>query len=181
MSEKLPFSEASGKKPLHGTYKVSFTINVDSEDDVLASDFGLFITQGFGENLVDKVAALDVEKVYKTAKVPLKSGDLVYLNQDVHVKATVVKADGMYCVGSLGESVCEEYNLPLYRGLVAEVNSVKEGQAELCGFDNLIEASFVDSETDEPFNAYVRVDKVSVDLDLVEKINPECEGQPHAS
>lgn len=180
MNEKLPFSEASGKKPLHGTYKVSFTINIDSEDDVLASDIGLFLSQGLGDSLIERVAAVDVEKIYKIAKVELKPGDLVYLNQNVTVKAMVVKdGSGIYCVGSVGEPICVEYSLSLQRGLVAEVNSIAEGQAELCAFDNLIEASFIDPETDEPFNAYVRVDKVAVDLDIVEKINPECEGQPH--
>ena len=172
MTDKLPFSEASGKKPLHGTYKVSFTINVDSEDNILASDFGLFITEGFGENLVEKVASLDVEKVYKTAKVELKPGDVVYLTKDVEIKATVVKDnDGIYCVGSIGQPVCEEYSLPLQRGLVAEVNKVFEGQAELVGFENDIEASFINPETDEPFNEYVRIDVIAVDLDAVEKID----------
>jgi hypothetical protein len=179
---KLPFSEASNRKTLNGTYKVSFTINVSSEDDVLASDIGLFLSQGLGDSLIEKVSNVDVEKIYKVAKVELKPGDLVYLNQDVNVKAMVVKdGNGIYCVGSIGTPVCDEYNLPLQRGFVAEVNSVKEGQAELIGFDNVIEGSFIDSETDEPFNAYVRVDKIAVDLDIVEKINPECEGQPHAS
>ncbi len=172
MSEKLPFSEASNRKSLHGTYKVSFLIDIDSEDNILASDFGLFITQGFGENLVNKVASLGVEKIYKTAKVELKPGDLVYLNQDIKVKADIVKDDrGIYCVGSIGQPVCEEYSLPLQRGLVAEVNMVLEGQAELIGFENDIETSFIDPSTDEPFNEYVRIDKISVDLDLVERIN----------
>lgn len=172
MIDKLPFNEASGKKPLNGTYKVSFTINVNSEDDVLASDIGLFLSQGLGDSLIEKVASVDVEKIYKIAKVELKPGDLIYLNKDVNVKATVVKnTDGIYCVGSMGEPVCEEYSLLLQRGLVAEVNKVVEGQAELIGFENDIEASFVNPETDEPFNEYVRIDLVAVDLDAVEKIN----------
>jgi hypothetical protein len=171
MSEKLPFSEASGKKPLHGTYKVSFTINIDSEDNILASDFGLFITEGFGENLVEKVASLDVEKIYKVAAVELKSGDLVYLNRDVEVKATVVKDDnGIYCVGSLGKPVCENYTLTFPRGIIAEVNKIADGQAELLSFDNAIEASFINPETDEPFWENVRIDLIAVDLDTVEKI-----------
>ena len=170
---KLPFSEASGKKPLNGSYKVSFLINIDSEDGILASDFGLFLSQGFGENsLLEKVSALDVEKIYKVAKVELKSGDLVYLNQDIDIKAAIVKdSNGIYCVGSLGESICDEYSLPLQRGLVAEVNSIKEGQAELIGFDNLIEASFINPETDEPFWENIRIDKIAIDLDAVEKID----------
>lgn len=172
MTDKMPFSEASGKKPLHGTYKVSFTINVDSEDNILASDFGLFITEGFGENLVEKVASLDIEKIYKTAKVELKSGDLVYLSKDVEIKATVVKDNnGIYCVGSLGEPICENYTLTCPRGIVAEVNKVVEGQAELLSFDTMIEASFINPETDEPFWENVRIDVIAVDLDAVEKID----------
>jgi hypothetical protein len=168
---KLPFSEASGKKPLHGTYKVSFTINVDSEDDVLASDIGLFLSQGLGDSLIEKVSAVDVEKIYKTAKVELKPGDLVYLNRDVEVKATVVKDNnGIYCVGSLGDTICENYTLSFPRGIVAEVNKTAEGKAELVGFENDVEASFIDSETDEPFNEYVRIDVIAVDLDAVEKL-----------
>lgn len=171
-NSKLPFSEASGKKCLNGTYKVSFTINVDSEDNILASDFGLFITQGFGENLVDKVAALDVEKMYKTANVELKPGDLIYLNRDIEVRANVVKDNnGILCIGSLGEPVCENYRLVFPRGIVAEVNKVAEGQAELLSFDNLIEASFINPETDEPFWENIRVDKIAVDLDVIEKID----------
>jgi len=171
-NSKLPFSEASGRKTLHGTYKVSFLIDIDSEDGILASDFGLFVTQGFGENLVNKVASLDVEKIYKTAKVELKPGDLVYLNRDMDIKASVVKDNnGIYCVGSFGQPICEEYNLPLQRGLIAQVNKVTEGQAELIGFDNLIEASFIDPETDEPFWENVRIDRIAVDLDAVEKID----------
>jgi hypothetical protein len=169
---KLPVSEAAGKKCLNGTYKVSFTINVNSEDNVHASEVGLFLTQGLGDSLIEKVSSVDVEKIYKTANVELKPGDVVYLTQDVDVKATVVKdSSGIYCVGSLGEPICEEYNIPLQRGLVAEVNSIKEGQAELIGFENDIEASFIDAETDEPFNAYVRIDKISVDLDVIDKID----------
>jgi hypothetical protein len=172
MNDKLPFSEASGKKPLHGTYKVSFTINIDSEDDVLASDIGLFLSQGLGDSLIEKVASVDVEKIYKVAKIELKAGDLIYLNRDVEVKTSVVKDDnGIYCVGSLGESVCEKYTLNLPRGIVAEVNKVAEGQAELLSFDNVIEASFINPETDEPFWEFVRIDKIAVDLDAVEKIN----------
>lgn len=173
MSEnpKLPFSEASGKKPLHGTYKVSFTINVSSEDDVLASDVGLFLSQGLGDSLIEKVASLDVEKIYKVAKVELKPGDLVYLNQEVAVKATVVKDNnGIYCIGSVGEPVCENYTLILPRGIIAEVNKVAEGQAELIGFNNLIESSFLNPETDEPFWENVLINRASVDLDVVEKI-----------
>jgi hypothetical protein len=172
MNEKLPFSEASGKKPLHGTYKVSFTINVSSEDDVLASDIGLFLSQGLGDSLIEKVASVDVEKIYKVAKTELKPGDLVYLNQNVSVKATVVKDNnGIYCVGSVGQPVCEEYTLNLPRGIVAEVNKVAEGQAELLSFDNVIEAPFINPETDEPFWENVRIDVVAVDLDAVEKID----------
>jgi len=171
MNDKLPFSEASGKKPLHGTYKVSFTINIDVEDRILASDFGYFITDGFGENLVEKVASLDVEKIYKVAKVELKPGDLVYLSRDISVTATVVKDNGgIYCVGSVGQPVCEKYTLNLPRGIVAEVNKVAEGQAELLGFDNVIEAAFINPETDEPFWENVRIDLIAVDLDAVEKI-----------
>ena len=174
MSEnpKLPFSEASGKKCLSGTYRVSFLINIDSEDGVQASDVGLFLTQGLGDNLIEKVSNVDVEKIYKVAVAPLKPGDLVYINQDLTVKANVVKdINGIYCVGSVGESICEEYSLPLQRGVVAEVNGIKEGQAELISFENLIESSFIDPETNEPFNEFVRVDKIAVDLDAVEKIN----------
>jgi hypothetical protein len=173
MNDKMPFSEASGKKPLHGTYKVSFLIDVDSEDGILASDFGLFLSQGFGENsLLEKVSALDVEKVYKIAKVELKPGNLVYLNQDVTVKAQVVKdSNGIYCVGSLGQPICEDYSLTLPRGIIAEVNKISEGQAELCGLANLIEASFINPETDEPFWENVRIDVIAVDLDAVEKID----------
>lgn len=168
---KLPFSEASGKKPLQGTYKVSFTINVDSEDKIYTSDFGLFITDGFGESLVEKVASLDVEKIYKRATVELKPGDLVYLNRDVEVKAMVVKDDnGIYCVGSVGHPVCENYALTFPRGIVAAVNKVAEGQVELLSFDNIIEAAFINPETDEPFWEAVRIDRIAVDLDAVGKI-----------
>lgn len=169
---KLPLNEASGRKPLHGTYKVSFLVNIDSEDDIHTSDFGLFLTEGFGENLVEKVASLDIEKIYKIAKVELKPGDLVYLNRDISIKATVVKDNsGIYCVGSIGTPVCEEYSLSLQKGLIAEVNKIAEGVAELVGFDNLIEASFIDVETDEPFCENVRLDLIAVDLDVVNKIN----------
>jgi len=171
MNDKLPFSEASGKKPLHGTYKVSFTINVSSEDDVLASDIGLFLTSGLGDQLIEKVSNVDVEKIYKTAKVELRPGDLVYLNKDISIKATVVKDNnGIYCVGSVGQPVCEEYTLNLPRGIVAEINKVAEGQAELLSFDNIIEASFINPETDEPFWENVRIDLIAVDLDVIEKI-----------
>jgi hypothetical protein len=176
-NEKLPFSEASGKKSLNGTYKISFLINIDSKDDVLASDVGLFLSSGLGDTLLEKVSNVDVEKIYKIAAVPLKPGDLVYLNQDINVKATVVKdSKGIFCVGSIGEPVCEEYNLHLQRGMIAEVNKIAEGQAELIGFDNVIEASFINPETDEPFNEYVRLDRIAIDLDMIEKINPSCEG-----
>jgi hypothetical protein len=169
---KLPFSEASGKKCLHGTYRVSFLINIDSEDNVQASDVGLFLTEGLGNSLIEKVSSVDVEKIYKQSKEPLKPGDLIYLNQDVTVKATVVKdVKGIYCVGSVGEPICEKYDISLQRGTVAEVNKVAEGQAELIGFENDIEGSFIDPETDEPFNEYVRLDLVAVDLDTVEKVN----------
>lgn len=176
-NNKLPFSEASGKKPLHGTYKISFQINIDSEDDVLSSDIGLFLSNGLGDNLLEKVSNVDVEKIYKTAAVPLKPGDLVYLNQDINVKATVVKdSSGVFCVGSIGEPICEEYNLSLQKGMIAEVNKVADGEVDLIGFDNVIESSFINPETNEPFNEYVRLDRIAVNLDVVEKINPSCEG-----
>lgn len=172
MSEKLPFNEASGKKPFNGAYKISFILNVSSGDGVQASDVGLFLAQGLGDSLIEKVSNVDIEKIYKTSATPLKPGDIVYLNQDIVVTATVVKdSNGIFCVGSLGESVCKGYSLSLQRGLIAEVNKVAEGQAELIGFDNLIEASFIDPETDEPFCENIRVDKISVDLDAVEKIS----------
>ena len=169
---KLPFSEASGRKTLNGTYKISFLINIDSEDCVLSSDVGLFLSSGIGEQLLEKVSNVNVEKIYKIASVPLKPGDLVYINRDIMVNATVVKdTKGIYCVGSVGEPICEEYTLSLHRGLIAEINKVSEGQAELIGFDNLIEASFINPETDEPFWENVRLDLIAVDLDAVEKVN----------
>jgi len=120
------------------------------------------------------VASLDGEKIYKQSTEPLKPGDLVYLNRDVTVTATVVQdSNGLYCVGSIGEPICEEYGILLQQGMVAEVNKVAEGQAELVGFDTLIESSFVNPETDEPFWENVRIDLVAVDLDIVEKIPSE--------
>jgi hypothetical protein len=172
---KLPIHEASGKRPLDGSYKVSFNIEMSSEDNFTISDLTQALSEGF-EPWIERVANVSVEKLTKEGKPEepriLKVGDRVRFSKAVTVKATILEDDGYYSVGMPTESSAEvgEHDITITEGSHAIVNQIKDGKAELIEIDTEAMVSFKNNETDEVWENPVSVDKVLVDVNVVEGV-----------
>lgn len=171
---KLPPHEASGRKPLNGSYKVSFQIEMTAEDQVTLSDLTQALTEGFGETLIERVADLSVEKLSRSGKIApsLKTGDLVRLTKNITVTATVLDDEGVYSVGLPTEDskVVGDYEVVIPEGSHAVINQIAEDRVEIIELDKEAVVLFKDAETDDVFEDRASVDLISVNLDDVEKV-----------
>lgn len=172
MDKKLPLNEISGRKPLSGTYKVSFTVEIFAEDDLSLDDVVHGVASGFqGHPALEKLANMDVEKIVPKAE-RLKIGDVVFLTEDVQIMANVLHVEGHFLVGEKLNGMDEVGPTPLTitRGSVAIINKITREGAELIDFQEAVEVSLLNPETDEPFQAPVSVDRATVSIGALRKV-----------
>ena len=175
MDKKLPIDEITGRKNLVGKYKVEFTVELTAEDELTLDDVIHACAAGFeGQAAQEQMANISIEKLNKTAEGRgLKVGDEVYLVEDVVFTANVQEDNGLYIVGEKDPTLNEigESQIVLAKGSFAVINKIsKDGIAELIEFPQMPELSLTNPDTDEPFNAYVTVEKASVKLSLLHKV-----------
>lgn len=175
MDKKLPFDEITGRKNLVGKYKVEFTVEITAADELTLDDVIHACASGFeGHEALKKMAHLSIEKLNKTSEGRgLKVGDEIYLTEDIVFTANVQESNGLYIVGEEDPTLNKigESQIVLAKGSFAVINKIsKEGIAELIEFPQMPELQLTNPETDEPFNAYVTVEKASVKLSLLHKV-----------
>ena len=95
---------------LVGIYKVSFEIQVGSEDALALSDVAQALTEGFGKGFGEdfvtrKVADLSIEKITKKAVKVLKVGDTVLLKEPIKITANIYSDDGYIFTGVQGYKI----------------------------------------------------------------------------
>jgi hypothetical protein len=171
----LPSDELDDSK-LNGIYRVSFEIQVKSEDALSLSDVTQALTEGFqrgfGADFVEKVAELSVEKITKKAVKVLKIGDKVYLKENLKMKANIYNDDGYLFVGQpteISETVTsEETIIDIEAGSIGYVNKInKDGSFEVADLDRPV-TKYTDAGIDS-----VNIDLVTVSAEQVEKIDSE--------
>lgn len=172
-----PDDELHDDPKLNGIFKVSFEIQVGSDDDLSLSDATQALTEGlergFGENFVNKVAELSIEKITKISeKAPkiLKIGDKVCLKEALKVKGNIYSDDGYVFTGlknDISETLIEDVELPIEAGSVGYVNKIVAEKIEIIDLDRPI-TKFADAGID-----YVNIDLITVDAEQLEKIDLE--------
>lgn len=175
MDKKLPIDEITGRKNLVGTYRVQFTVELTAEDAVTLDDVIHACAAGFeGQAAQEKMANMSIEKLNKTAEGRgLKVGDEVYLTEDVTITANVQEGQGLYIVGEIDTTLNQigESKIVIAKGSFAIINKIsKEGMAELIEFPQMPELSLTNPDTDEPFNAYITIEKAFVKLSVLHKV-----------
>jgi hypothetical protein len=154
---------------LVGIYKVSFEIQVGSEDALALSDVAQALTEGFGKGFGEdfvtrKVADLSIEKITKKAVKVLKVGDTVALKETIQLKANIYSDDGYIFTGNrneISELVGENVDLTIEAGSIGFVNKIANGIVEVVDLDRPVED--------------VNVDLLSVKAEQLEKIDSEEE------
>lgn len=171
----LPDDQLNDSK-LKGIYRVSFEIRVESQDELSLSDVTQSLTEGFqrgfGEGFVDKVAALSVEKINKTAVKVLKVGDKVRIIGSVAVEADIYSDDGYVFIGNpneISEKVTsEKVNIQIEAGTMGYINSIcKDGSLEIADLDK----PYVNQAWADLGLEIVNVDLVTVKAEQIEKID----------
>jgi hypothetical protein len=157
---------------LTGIYKISFNIEIESQDELALSDLSFLLTEGVGEALAAKVSYLAVEKVEKTGHIEpkvFKIGDKVQLRDSLTIKANIYSDDGYHFIGQpsdISEIVTEEpISLDIEAGSIGYVNSILNGKIEI-------------TDLDRPITSYqaigieaVNVDLITVDAEQLEKLD----------
>lgn len=164
---------------LAGIYKVSFEIQVESQDELSLSDLTQDLTEGlvrgFGDGVVNKVAALSVEKVSKQSpKESVKIGDRIRLVSDVNVIADIYEDDGYIFIGNPNEIsqkiTKEQVAIQVTAGSTGYVNKInKDGSLEIADLDKpYVNEAWIDRGIDA-----VNVDLITVVANQVEKIDSD--------
>jgi|SRR5690348_15030092 len=162
-----------------GIYKISFEIQVESQDDLSLSDITHDLTEGlargFGDGFINKVAALNIEKVTsaKESKT-LKVGDHVRLVSEVNVTADIYHDDGYMFVGTpteISEKVTsKQVEMKITAGSMGYVNKInKDGSLEVADLDK----PYVNQKWEELGIDAVNIDLITVKAEQVEKIDTE--------
>jgi hypothetical protein len=164
---------------LVGIYKVSFEIKVESQDELSLSDLTQDLTEGFyrgfGDGVINKIAALHVEKlVNQQAKKSVKVGDKIRLTSDVTIDADVYHDDGYVFIGNPTEisekMTAEKVAVKIVVGNTGYVNKVnKDGSLEIADLDK----PYVNGAWKEIGVDAVNVDLITVLAECVEKIDTD--------
>ncbi len=170
----------SDDEKLVGTYKVSFEIHVESQDELSLSDLTHDLSEGFergfGDGFVNKVAALSIEKLSKkSTKTALKIGDKIRLIGEATVSADIYIDDGYVFVGNPNEIseklTSETVNINVSAGSTGWVNKInKDGSLEIADLDtSYVNAALADLGVDTA----ISIDLITVKAELIEKIDSE--------
>lgn len=160
------------QEKLTGIFKVSFNIEIDSQDELALSDVSFLLAEGVGEALAAKVSHLSVEKVDKIGvhepKV-FKIGDKVQLKDTLIVQASVYEDDGYVFVGVPSEISTEiaQQEIVLEAGVIGYVNHVDGTNIEL------IDMNCVASVPLEEYVETASIDLITVNAEQLEKIDSE--------
>jgi hypothetical protein len=163
---------------LNGIYRVSFEVQVSSDDELSLSDVTQSLTEGFqkgfGEDFVNKVAELSVEKIIKKAVKVLKVGDKVQLQSDLNLMTEIYSDDGYVFVGNkseISESVTTELvSVKVAAGSIGYINRInKDGSLEVVDLDK----PYVNSLWQEIGLDSVNIDLITVNAEQLEKIDSE--------
>ena len=162
-----------------GIYKVSFEIKVESQDDLSLSDVTHDLTEGlvrgFGDGFINKVAALNIEKVTPTKEnKTIKVGDRVRLVNEIEVSAMIYNDDGYLFVGKpndISEKVTStEVNIQVSAGSTGYVNKIhKDGSLEVADLDK----PYVNQKWEEMGIDAVNIDLITVKAEQIEKFDSE--------
>lgn len=164
---------------LVGIYKVSFEIQVESQDELSLSDLTQDLTEGlvrgFGDGVVNKVAALSIDKVtQQSPKEAVKIGDRIRLVSDVNLTADIYEDDGYVFIGNPNEIsqkiTKEQVAIQVTAGNTGYVNKInKDGSLEIIDLDRpYVNEAWADLGIDA-----VNVDLITVVADQVEKIDTD--------
>ena len=173
---KLPISEASGRRPLSGTYKVSFEITAGLADELRITDIVQTLAEGFLSQSVDnKIGKVNVEKIEIESSLQLKIGERVILAENVDVNASIFEDDGIYIVGDETKNVriLGQKQITLPQSGIGIVNKVLQGEVELIEFDQTVKVTLQDEETDEIVETNVNVDRVIVPTSSLKRIEDD--------
>jgi len=162
-----------------GIYRVSFEMKVESQDDLSLSDVTQDLTEGlvrgFGDGFINKVAALNIEKVETTKETKtLKVGDRVKLVGDVSITTDIYGDDGYLFVGQPNEIseklTSKQVEMQLIAGSVGYINKIhKDGSLELADLDK----PYVNEKWEEFGIDAVNIDLITVKAEQVEKFDSE--------
>lgn len=175
----LPDDERYNDSKLNGIFKVSFEIKVESQDELSLSDVTQALTEGFqkgfGEEFVNKVAELSVEKLTKKSEQKvLKIGDKIKLVSDVEVQADIYSDDGYVFIGNpneISEKVnIDKLNVQVKAGSIGYVNKIyKDGSLEIADIDR----PYVNPLWEEIGIDAVNIDLITVNAEQVEKLDSD--------
>jgi hypothetical protein len=171
----LPDEERYDDSKLKGIYRVSFEIQVESEDDLSISDVAQALTEGFGEKLVDKVAELSVEKITKkSVKVPkiLKIGDMVLIKNKIQLKANIYSDDGYFFIGKgsdISDLIAKDVEINIEAGSTGYVNKISGVEVEVANLDRPLTNLYQGGDGLDAIN----VDLITVNANQIEKIESE--------
>jgi hypothetical protein len=166
------------EQPLRGQYKVSFNIDIESDDALNLSDLSFLLTEGVGEGLAAKLSHLSVEKIEKTGKTNaklFKIGDKIQINQDIKIQASIYEDDGYMFIGEPTESanMIGEQEVTISAGSIGYVNKDRGENIQIVDLDLPVVASLIDVDTDEVIEAKVNVDFITLSSDMLEKVDSE--------
>ena len=141
----------SDEKPLSGTFKVSFNVNLSMKDSMFLADIAQAITEGFNDSpVLSKLANLDIEDVTPPAVV--RPGDLVTFKDTLKVRAHVFEDKGSFVLkdsmyGDLRD--LGEFEVILSGQHQATVNCITKEGVELIDFNTAVDIPLRDPDTDE--------------------------------
>jgi len=162
-----------------GIYRVSFEIKVESQDDLSLSDITHDLTEGlvrgFGDGFINKVAALNIQKVTPTKETKaIKVGDHVRLVSAVEVTANIYNDDGYLFIGKpndISEKVTsKEVSIQVTAGCMGYVNKInKDGSLEVADIDK----PYINEKWQELGIDSVNIDLITVKAEQIEKFDSE--------
>jgi hypothetical protein len=169
-------NELPNESKLKGIYRVSFDIQLESQDDLSVSDVTQALTEGFergfGDGFVNKVADLSIEKITKKAQRTLKVGDKIKLVGDVNVEADIYSDDGYIFIGTpseISEKVTDaKVKIQINAGSTGYINKIhKDGSFEIADIDK----PYVNPLWEEIGLEAVNIDLITVKAEQIEKID----------
>lgn len=173
--DKFPYEQNINNTGLPGVYRVSFSLEVGSQDHLSLSDIAQCLTEGLGEALASKVSKLDIKKINRAGKGNaslMRVGDKVRLVSDISVVASFYDDDGYLFIGKPSDisNKIGEKEITLCAGSVGFVNKIVDDQIELIDMDRSITASFTVDDVGTEVEDIVNVDFILLKAEQLEKI-----------
>lgn len=175
----LPDDELNNDSKLNGIFKVSFEIKVESHDELslsdLTHDLAEGLERGFGNGFIERVAALNVEKLTKKAVAKkINVGDKIRLISDVKLEADIYSDDGYVFIGNPNEIseklTTEKVAIDVTTGAIGFINRIhKDGSLEIADIDK----PYTNDKWVELGIDAVNLDLITVTAEQIEKIDSD--------